>query len=231
MSCRSERLAFPDVAGGKDDLPDGGVVQEVGGDRLHLAPDAGSIPEAPLDWLGDGPSGRHVLDERLDSIRVIGVNEPRDWAAHQLGTVNSEGAPDRRRGVGHDPVAIDEHDGIGAVRGKRPESFLGLPPCPFSQEAAVVAQHEFLADQHHRGQRDRPVQHLDELARDRTLGEHDEDRVARSESGIRQEEEPATQGLRLALRCRAGMRLEIACQGDQERRAQIDDVGPALDVE
>jgi len=85
------------------------------------------------------------------------VNQPRDWAAHQLGTVNSEGAPDRRRGVGHDPVAIDEHDGIGAVRGQRPESFLGLPPCLFGQQAAVLAQYEFLADQNDRGQRDSSV--------------------------------------------------------------------------
>ncbi len=39
-----ERLAFPDVARGKNDLPDGGVAQAVGGDRLDLAPDAGDIP-------------------------------------------------------------------------------------------------------------------------------------------------------------------------------------------
>ena len=151
-----ERLAFPNVARGEDDLPDGGVVQAVGGDRLDLTPDSGGIPQTPLDGLGNGSPGGHIRDESLDSLRVVGVNQPRDRAAHQLGTINPEDAPDCRCCVGHDAVTIDEHDGIGAVRGQRPESFLRLPPCLFRQQTAVLAQHEFLADQHHRRQHDEP---------------------------------------------------------------------------
>ena len=79
-----EGLAFPDVARGQDDLPDGGVVQEVDGDSLHLAPRAGDIPQAPLDRLGDGPPGGHSLDERLGSVHIVGVNESRDRPAHEL---------------------------------------------------------------------------------------------------------------------------------------------------
>ncbi len=63
-----ERLAFPDVVRGKYDLPDRGVVQAIGGDRLDLTPDSGGIPKTPLDWLGDGSPGRHIRDEGPDSL-------------------------------------------------------------------------------------------------------------------------------------------------------------------
>jgi len=36
-----ERLAFPDVTRREHDLADGRVVEEVGRDRFHLAPNAG----------------------------------------------------------------------------------------------------------------------------------------------------------------------------------------------
>ena len=78
-----ERLALADVSQRQDDLTDRGVVEEVGRDRLHLAPDAGGIPEAPLDRLCDGPTRRDIGDECPDSLRVIGVNEAQDRAAHQ----------------------------------------------------------------------------------------------------------------------------------------------------
>ena len=112
------------------------------------------------------------------------MNQPQDRAAHQLGAIDPEDAPDYRRGVGHDTVTIDKHDGVGTVRGERPESLLRLPPCLVRHQTAVFAQHEFLPDQHHRRKQERPVEHLDELVRDLAHGERDEDRVARREGYI-----------------------------------------------
>jgi len=125
VSCRSSSCA-PDVARGKNDLPDGGAVQEVGAIVSNLTPDTGtSHRRHSTGWATDRPAATSAMNAWIRSRRR--VNQPRDWAAHQLGSIKSEDAPDCLRGVGHDAVTIDDHDGIGAVRGQRAESLLRLP--------------------------------------------------------------------------------------------------------
>ena len=226
-----ERLALPDVTRRQHDLADRGVCEKVRGNGLHLAPDAGPIPQSPLERRRDGAPGRHVRDELPHARSVVGVHEPGDRAAHKLGDVDAEDSPHLRRGVGHDTLSIDKHDGVRRIRRQGPESLLGHQAGVVREQSAVLAKHELLADQDDGGQYHRAVQDLDELAGDLANGQRDEHPVAGGEGHIGERQQPAAEGRPGPVGRRCGMGLEVPGERDQERRAEVDDVGPALEAE
>ncbi len=117
------------------------------------------------------------------------------------------------------------------MRGEGFEARLQLTPGLFGEQAAVLAQNDLLAEEDEQAQDERSEQ---QVARDAALCEQDCDHrpVACRQTGVGQNEEPALETRSPGCGPRARrMQLQVAGQSDQERRAHVTDIGPALDVE
>ena len=202
------------------------------GDGLDLAQVACRTPEPPLDRLVHGPSGHHVGDQRPHPFCIIRMGKTADGLTDEGGRRHAEDALDHWPDLHHRPAAIDQRDRVGGVRGEGPEARLRLAPRLLGEQAAVLAQDELLAHDDEHSQEERAEEHRAQLARSGALSGRDDDPIAGRQTHIGSRQDPAGQLPRQGRRPRAPrLCLQVAGQTDQERRAEIADIGPALDVE
>ena len=121
-----ERLALGDVARVDDDPADGGMVEQVGADRLQVAPGAVAVEAAEVDGgLGgrvggaDGEGGGHAG-------RVLGVGEVVEAGAVQGVRRVAEDALDGRAVPEDDAVRPEDGHQVRAVLDERAEPILAL---------------------------------------------------------------------------------------------------------
>ena len=107
------------------DAADVGVIEQVGGDRLHPQPPAVGVAE-PVGRGAQGPArlGLEPEDVTRDGLEVVGVDERRHRLEQADVAAVAHHALDRRRRERDAPFRVEDDHDVGGVEDERPPSTL-----------------------------------------------------------------------------------------------------------
>ena len=128
------------VARGEHDAAEAGIVEQVRGDRLHVAPAAVRVRDAPLrlERLADR-AGRDTGEEGAECAHVVGMGALEQAGADGLPPARAEHRLDRAGQRADRAVALEDRDEVGGVLDDRLQARLALPGDPVQLERGVDA--------------------------------------------------------------------------------------------
>ena len=133
-----ERAPVVDVAGGEHDAAEAGVVEQVRGHRLHMAPAAVRVRDPPfgLERLADRAGGDGG-EEGGERPRVVGMRALQQAGARRLAPARPEHGLDRAGQRADRAVALEDRDQVGRVLDDRLQARLALAGHPVQLERGV----------------------------------------------------------------------------------------------